>query len=53
MTKIEIEDEKYVGIKIEHIYRPTCRDNKIQKQKQMQNARQDFPLRTIYKILRF
>ena len=31
-----------VGIKIEHIYRPTCRDNKIQKQKQMQNARQDF-----------
>ena len=42
MTKIEIEDEKYVGIKIEHIYRPTCRDNKIQKQKQMQNARQDF-----------
>ena len=42
MAKIEIEDEKYVGIKIEHMYRPTCRDNKIQKQKQMQNARQDF-----------
>ena len=42
--KIEIEDEKHVGIKVELIYtiKTTCKDNKIQKQKQMQNARQHF-----------